>query len=161
MSRAHDRAFHLLGERMRLSAPARGGLYALLAVLAASGAWWLVVHYEGALVPEWENELRRVALEAYAMKVHGAAALATLVAVGAMLTNHVRRGLLLARNRTSGISVLVAFLLLTLTGYALYYLVADTTRPPVSVVHWVVGLALAPLLVVHIVAGRRTRRPSS
>lgn len=146
---------------MRLAGWARRSLYALVALLVASGAWWIAVHYEGEIVPAWENELRRVALEAYAMKVHGAAAFATLVAVGAMLTNHVRRGLLLARNRTSGISLLAALGVLTLTGYALYYLVSDATRPPVSLVHWVLGLALAPLLVVHIVAGRRTRQPAS
>jgi hypothetical protein len=161
MSRAHDRAYHLLAERMRLRAPARHALYVLLAVLAASGVWWLLVHYEGEFVPEWQNELRRVALEAWAMKVHGAAAFITLIAVGAMLTNHVRRGWTLARNRASGATVLAAFALLTLTGYALYYLVADETRPPVSLAHWLAGLALVPLLVVHIAAGRRTRRPSS
>jgi len=161
MSRDHDRAFRLLVERMRLPAWARSGLYGLLASLVASGAWWLAVHYEGALVPAWENELRRVALEAFAMKMHGAAAFGALIAVGAMLTNHVRRGLLLARNRASGIGVLVSFGVLTLTGYALYYLVSDTSRPPVSVIHWALGLALGPLMIVHIVAGRRTRRTAS
>jgi hypothetical protein len=139
----------------------RRALYVVLALLVASGAWWLAVHYEGELVPEWGNELRRATLEAWAMKIHGAAAFVTLVAVGAMLTNHVRRGLLLARNRVSGVGVLASFLVLTLTGYALYYVVADTLRPPVSLLHWIVGLALAPLVVVHVVAGRRTRRASS
>jgi len=159
MSRSHERAFHLLAERMRLSAAARHGFYALLAVLAGSGACWLLAHYEGEFVPEWQNELRRLVLEAWAMKVHGAAAFVTLVATGAMLTNHVRRGWTLARNRASGVSVIASLALLTLTGYALYYVVAEATRPPVSIAHWAVGLALAPLLVVHIVAGRRSRTP--
>jgi len=158
MSRSHERAFHLLAERIRLSAAARRSFYALLAVLAGSGVFWLLAHYEGELVPEWQNELRRLVLEAWAMKVHGAAAFVMLVATGAMLTHHMRRGWTLARNRASGASVIGSLALLTLTGYALYYVVADATRPPVSVAHWFVGLALAPLLVVHIVAGRRSRK---
>jgi hypothetical protein len=157
MSRAHDRAYRLLAERMRLADPARWALYGVFAVLIASGAWWLAVHYEGQLIPTWNDELRRLALEAWSMRVHGAAALVTLVCVGAMLTNHARRGWTLARNRGSGATVIAAFLVLTLTGYALYYLVSDVSRPPVSMVHWGLGLALVPLLALHIVLGRRSR----
>jgi hypothetical protein len=46
---------------------------------------------------------------------------------------------------------------LVVSAYALYYLVDDTTRPPVSLLHWVIGLILVPLLVIHIAAGRRSR----
>jgi len=161
MSRAHDRAYRLLAERMRLADPARWALYGVFAVLIASGAWWLAVHYEGQLIPAWNNELRRLALEAWSMRVHGGAALVTLVCVGAMLTNHARRGWTLARNRVSGATVIATFLLLTLTGYALYYLVSDASRPPVSMVHWALGLALVPLLALHIGLGRRSRARSA
>jgi hypothetical protein len=157
MSRTHERAYTLLSERMPLRGPVRHSLYAILLLLIASGIAWIGVHYEGDLVPEWRNDLRRLALEAWTMKVHGAAALVALVVVGMMLTNHVRRGWTLARNRASGAGVLAAFAVLTLTGYALYYLVGDDTRPPVSVAHWAFGLALAPLFVLHIVVGRRGR----
>ena len=157
MSRAHDRAYRLLAERMRLADSARRALYGVFVVLIATGAWWLAVHYEGQLVPAWDDESRRLAQEAWSMRIHGAAALVTLVCVGAMLTNHVRRGWTLARNRVSGVTVIATFLALTLTGYALYYLVSDQSRPPVSTVHWVLGLALAPLVAIHIAAGRRSR----
>ena len=51
MSRAHERAYRLLAERVRLRAPARYALYATLAALMASGAWWLVAHYGAGPFP--------------------------------------------------------------------------------------------------------------
>jgi hypothetical protein len=36
-------------------------------------------------------------------------------------------------------------------------LVDDVTRPPVSVLHWIAGLLLVPLTLLHIVLGRRSR----
>jgi hypothetical protein len=53
--------------------------------------------------------------------------------------------------------VAAGFALLIATGYALYYLVSDDTHPPVSMLHWALGLALAPILIAHIVVGRRSR----
>lgn len=157
MSRVHDRAYQLLAERMRLRPGARMTLYAIGVLLVASGAGWIVVHYEGDWMPEWRNDLRRVALEAWAMRVHGAAAFVALIAIGSMLTHHVRRGWALDRNRDSGTVVTAVLAVLTLTGYALYYAVSEETRPPVSLVHWVLGLALAPLFALHIAIGRRSR----
>jgi ABC-type nitrate/sulfonate/bicarbonate transport system permease component len=69
----------------------------------------------------------------------------------------VRRAWVVRRNRFSGLTVATAFALLVFSGYALYYLVDETTRPPVSILHWIVGLALVPMLVVHIATGRRSR----
>ena len=81
-----------------------------------------------------------------------------LFALGAMSAYHVRRGWELRRNRVSGSVVIALFTLLIATGYVLYYLVNDDTHALVSLLHWGVGLALAPTLIAHIVAGRRDRR---
>jgi hypothetical protein len=53
--------------------------------------------------------------------------------------------------------VVAACTLLVVTGYALYYLVTDDTRAPVSILHWGLGLALVPMLIAHIALGRRSR----
>jgi len=151
MSRAHERAYALLAERVRLEDRSRRALYAALAALIGTGAWWLVVHYAES------EDLARLAREAIALKLHGAAAFVTLFALGAMSASHARRGWALERNRSSGSVLIAAFALLTATGYALYYLVDDATRPPVSLLHWIAGVALAPLVLAHIVAGRRSR----
>jgi hypothetical protein len=157
MSRTHERAYRLLAERMQLGATAWRMLYATFAALIGSGAWWLGIHYAASLFATSADDLSRVARESLALKVHGATAFVALLALGAMLTHHAPRGWVLRRNRVSGSTLVAAFTLLIVTGYALYYLVSDTTHAPVSVVHWVLGLALAPLLIGHIVLGRRSR----
>ena len=161
MSRTHERAYHLLAERVQLSVPARRALYATLVALIGSGAWWLGAHFAATLFGSVADDLRRLARESLALKVHGAAAFVTLLALGAMAAHHVRRGWALDRNRGSGSFVLACFAVLILTGYALYYLVGDDTRASISLAHWVLGLALAPALVIHVILGRRSRRASN
>jgi hypothetical protein len=146
-----ERAWHLLVERVRLRPNARRGLYTLLIALVASGAWWLTVHY--AMV----DELARLSREALALKVHAALAFATLATMGALLATHARRGWTLGRNRAMGATMIALFALMTLTGYGLYYLVDDVTRPPMSLLHWIPGLLLAPFVLLHVVLGRRSR----
>jgi hypothetical protein len=135
---------------LRLRTPARVALAATIAALVASGIGWLGAHYAPNV-----DDLLRLAIEAWMLKLHGAAAFAMLFAVGAMSAHHVRRGWLLARNRGSGIVVIAIVAILIATGYALYYVVTDATRPSISIVHWIAGLALAPILIVHLTIGRR------
>lgn len=159
MSRAHDRAYRLLAEKMRLSHWARRLLYVIIAASVVSGVWWLAVHYGGEGLFSVPDDLHRLALETMALKIHGATGFLMLIAVGAMSANHVRRGWGMARNRLSGSLVVTSIAVLVLTAYALYYLVDDATRPPVSLIHWVIGLILVPVVIVHIVSGRRGRLP--
>jgi hypothetical protein len=157
MSRTHDRAYRLLAEKMRLGDAWRRSLYALFAFVFGSGAFWLMVHF-GVFFPRHEgDELSALAWEALALKLHGASVLMVLVVIGAMTTNHVRRGWGLARNRIGGSLLVACLLALTVTGYALYYLVDTDSRPGVSMLHWVIGLALLPIIFFHIVLGRRSR----
>jgi hypothetical protein len=157
MSRAHERVYRLLAERVRLGTSARRALYATIAALIGSGIWWICVHYAAYVFGRNSDDLQRLAQEALALKVHGATGFVTLFALGAMSAYHVRRGWGLKRNRVSGSVVIAGFTLLIATGYALYYLVNDDTHSLVSLLHWGVGLGLAPILILHIVAGRRGR----
>jgi hypothetical protein len=157
MSRNHERAYRLLAERVRLPAPARYALYAAMAALIGSGVWWMAVHFAPTDVAAGGDDLTRLEQEALALKVHGATAFGALLALGAMGAHHVPRGWTLRRNRISGSAVIAGFALLIVTGYALYYLVGDASHAPVSVLHWAVGIALAPMLIVHIVVGHRSR----
>jgi hypothetical protein len=102
------------------------------------------------------------------MKVHGAAAMATLVLVGMLLTSHVRFAWRARRNRGNGSLFLGAFGVLTITGYGLCYAGGERLRAWTSWIHLAVGLALPLLLILHIWLGKRTRpaghlqkRPSS
>ncbi len=149
MSRTHERTYRVLAERVRLGAPARRALYATVAALVGSGVWWLCVHYAGNVFAA-ADDLYRLTQEALALKVHGATAFAAMLALGAMSAHHVPRGWRLKRNRVTGSVISAEFALLIVTGYALYYLVSDDTHAPVSVLHWALGLALAPTLIVHM-----------
>lgn len=160
MSRAHERAYRLLAERVRLATPARWALYATIAALIGSGAWWLGVRYAPSVFVGQRDDFARLGQEALALKVHGATAFATLFALGAMSAYHVRLGWALKRNRVMGSVLAATFALLIATGYALYYLVSDSSHAPISVLHWALGLGLAPILILHIVTGRRSRAPA-
>jgi hypothetical protein len=147
----------LFADPVQLGVRARYALGLVLVALVASGLAWLALHYVDAVGLTAGDELARAAREALAMKFHGAAAMATLVALGAMVAAHARPAWRLRRNRGSGSLVLVLFCLLAATGYALYYFATDDARPPLSLVHWVTGLALVALLPLHLMLGRRSR----
>lgn len=95
--------------------------------------------------------------KAWAMKVHGAGAMAILVLVGMLLTGHVRIAWRARRNRSSGSLFLAAFGILAVTGYGLYYAGGEQLRAWTSWIHLAVGLALPFLLILHIWLGKRTR----
>jgi hypothetical protein len=143
------------GERTRLRRPARWSLYGTIIVLIGSGIGWLAAHYGSATGDASRDDLRRLAVEAMMLKVHGAVAFAALIALGAMFPHHVRRGWALSRNRISGALVITALGALIVTGYALYYLVNEANRASISIAHWSIGVAFAPLFLAHVVIGRR------
>lgn len=49
-------------------------------------------------------------------------------------------------------------LLLTISGYALYYS-DEASRLIISALHWIIGLGAPVVLIWHIVTGRGTRSP--
>ena len=81
--------------------------------------------------------------------------MAFLIMLGSILALHVPEGWRRRYNQVSGAFVLAAIALLILTAFALYYVGSDTWRITASAIHLLVGFALAPVLVVHIVLGRR------
>lgn len=142
-------------DRIRLSRRHEGVVYATFAILFASGALWLVAR-------TWlrgEDELAADAspLAPWAMKVHGAAAMAFLVVLGTLLQGHVRQAWHARRSRWTGGGTLAGALLLVVSGYGLYYLGGETAREVASVLHQAVGWVLPALLVWHVRASRRVR----
>lgn len=92
------------------------------------------------------------------MRLHGAATLGFLIVFGALLPEHVLYGWRHRLNRLSGVSVISAVGLLTVTGYGLYYASGDSLRQWISLIHWSLGLFATALLIWHIVRGRSIRR---
>jgi len=153
VSKSHQRAVELLVEKTALGARHRRWLYAALAFAWATGALWVFAHF--ALGTGAEGE--RHPLEAWALKLHGAAAFGFLVALGSMFAQHIPRAWYLRRNVASGICTLSVAAFLVATGYALYYFALDEAHAVVSTLHWSVGLAAIALFWLHVALGRRAR----
>jgi magnesium-transporting ATPase (P-type) len=125
--------------------------YTVVILLFLSGVIWAYFNYlAGALanVDFWKS---------LALKIHGAAAMATLILIGTVLMTHVRFAWRARRNRINGILFLCVLGILTVTGYGLYYFGNEWLRSWTSWIHLAIGLILPLALVLHIFFGRRTR----
>lgn len=131
-------------------------VYAATAALGVSGALWLLCHYFLAIPGDFGPQPHP--LEPWLLRLHGAAAMAGLVVYGSLLPIHVRRAWTLGRNTALGVAVISAMLLLTLTGYLLYYAGGEASRAVISLAHWIVGLVVPALLAWHVISGRNQTR---
>src|SRR5258705_12706580 len=117
-------------------------LYLTGAMLLLSGAGWLVAHYLLRAPGAFGAGPRPS--EPWWMRLHGAAVIGFLVVFGALLPGHVVRNWRHRVNRYSGLAVVIAVILLALSGYGLYYLVDDRQRALARGLHWTGGPAAAP-----------------
>jgi hypothetical protein len=139
--------------QQRLSRSHELWVYASGGVLAASGIGWLLCHFLLRGPGPGPHPL-----EVWWLRLHGAALLAFLAVIGTLLPAHVVYGWRHRMNLGTGIPVLGVMGLLTLTGYGLYYLVADDWRSWTSTVHWVVGLLAIALVGLHAIRGKQASR---
>jgi hypothetical protein len=126
----------------------------VFAVLGISGAAWLAIGWgDAAAQPPSPGSWRP-----FWLQLHGAAAMATLLVLGALVPLHVLPSWRSRRNRPSGLTISTVMAVLTVSAYGLYYSGDDHWRALLSGVHSWLGLA-APLLIAgHVWLGRRSRR---
>lgn len=146
----------------RLMAWQRRLLYVALALLSLSGVAWLLIHYVwGAGAGELPHPL-----EAWLIRVHGAAAFAALFTAGILAAGHIPHGWRMtaiaarhhprrAHQRRTGILLCSFGALAVASGYLLYYFAPEAVRPPLGWGHAAVGLLLALCVPFH---GRRPSR---
>ncbi len=91
--------------------------------------------------------------------VHGAAAYAFLIVVGALVPVHVKVGWSTARNRLTGLAIASLLGFLALTALGLYYIGGDVGREWSSLAHWIAGIVAAPALIIHVLRGLRGTTP--
>jgi len=138
---------------MRLSGAFRASLYAALAVLLLTGIAWLFIDAaRDPFQPGGGGEAGPLLLA-----VHGGAAMAFLILLGALLPLHVQSNWARDRNRWAGVIMLAINAVLIATAYALYYSGSDRWRSWASNLHIAAGLVLPLWLAVHIWLGWRTR----
>lgn len=130
----------------------RRWLYAASLTLFLSGTGW-------AWIQRLDREGRAsdglLQLKTKLIAVHGFSAMFFVLLVGTLLVGHVRRAWHGKKNRRNGVFFLVAISLLTLSGYALYYLSSERLRDASSQFHLWLGVAAPGLLLWHIWSGRK------
>ena len=137
----------------RLPALRRWSVYAVAAALWASGAAWVVAHF--LLTKQGEYGPQKSPLEGWSLVVHGGAAMAALWTLGLLWAAHVQPGWSRRRGRWTGGVLLGAALVLSVTGYGLYYLGDEGLRDLTSWAHWLLGLAAPAAFLLH----RFTKKP--
>ncbi len=143
---------------MRLSRGHRHWVYWSGAALFATGALWLV--YRFFLRDHGEFGDPPHPLEVWWLRLHGGCAMLMLIVAGSLLPIHVRRGWHQRKNLLAGSVVVAIIVLLTASGYALYYFGDEGARPVISAVHWIIGLGAPVALIWHILRGRGTHSTS-
>jgi hypothetical protein len=127
-------------------------IYLSFGALLATGVVWLLLDWFVRVNGEFGPEHHPA--EHWMLVAHGAAAYAFLVIVGAALPVHVVLGWNIGRNLKTGMTFLGASLILGVSALGLYYLGGDAARTQASLIHWIIGLAAAPVLLIHALRGR-------
>lgn len=140
---------------IRLGSVHRAWLFGAFATAFVTGTAWWVLHRWFQINGEFGVAPHPA--EHWLIRLHGAAAMLTLILLGSLLPLHVKRAWLVRRNRLSGVLLLALNGLLALTGCALYYAGGETLRALASNAHLALGIALPAMLLLHIAFGRRTR----
>ncbi len=133
--------------------------YACFGVLILTGLGWLYFHYFLSVTTDFGQVPHP--LEVWWLKLHGLVAMAALIIFGSLMPIHIRRAWHHRKNRGSGAVMVAAMIVLTLTGYGLYYIGGEELRPFISWAHWTLGSALMLMLMGHIALGRRARNAGS
>lgn len=132
-------------------------IYLSFGLLFATGIAWLVldhwVRVEGEFGPEHHPA------EHVMLILHGIAAYALLIVAGALIPVHIKVGWSIRRNLKTGIANAIVLAVLALTALGLYYLSAEGLRSIASLAHWLVGIIALPILLLHVIRGRRAIPP--
>lgn len=142
------------GEGLRFSRRLRAWFYGVFGLLFLSGLGWLALHL---CSKRTDPDAAPSPAEPWLMKLHGAAAMATLVILGILIPIHIARGWNSGQNRKAGILVVSVCAALAVTGYALYYSGNETLRDASALSHDALGLLVPAALVWHVAAGQRSR----
>ncbi|HWI77300.1 MAG TPA: hypothetical protein VNS53_09500 [Sphingomicrobium sp.] len=128
-------------------------VYATVALLTLTGIAWLLLDRFGRVEGEFGPE-QNPALP-WLLSGHGVLAYTFLVVASMLLPVHTRLGWNAERNRKSGLLLLSTGAFLAASGLGLYYLSAEALRALTATAHWLIGVGLPVVLLVHVVRGKR------
>lgn len=136
----------------RFTTPQRLWFVGIYGILFVSGAAWVIFHQFFVTDGEFGAEIHPG--ERWSLIIHGGAAMAACVMLGAILVFHVKRAWLVGRNRTSGAILLVLNFLLVSTGFLFYYGGGEMNRDLLRWIHLALGFGYPIILPIHIILGR-------
>lgn len=142
--------------RMHMPRALRRSLYAVLALSWTSGIIYFVL--SRWMQVEGEFGLEKHPWQFPLLKIHGAGAFLMLMAIGAMLVNHVPATWRTHRSRGFGLTLVAGVSLMVLSGWSLYYAANEAWRPLIGNIHAAIGFSLPLFLAIHIWRGRRAAR---
>src|SRR5215471_9095769 len=134
----------------------RAGVHALFAALWIAGAGVFVLKH--FLTVTTDLGVAQNPWQANVLIVHGVLAVAATFLFGWIAADHVAVTWRTGADRTSGVWLLWLVAVLIITGFAGFFLVADSVRAWNGTLHEIVGLALIAPWVVHLVGALRSRR---
>jgi len=133
--------------------------YLTLALSWLTGiSFWLIRRFgfiEGDFGPEAHF------LQFPLLQIHGLAAFAMLLCLGAIFSAHIPSTWHLKRAKNSGVIILTCVILSILSAYSLYYLVNEEWHELLGNSHALIGLLLPVILIIHIVIARKSRNKNA
>jgi hypothetical protein len=112
-----------------------------------SGVGWLAFHY---LITS--NGFGPNPAEPIWLKIHGAFGFLSIWTFGVLWGMHIVKAWHRHWHRRSGGTLFVALSLLIVSGYLLYYVADEGARQAISLFHWILGLALPLVYLLHRLA---------
>jgi hypothetical protein len=129
-----------------MSARLRSTVMVTFGALWMTGCFWLILHYFLAQPSDFGPVQHPWA--PVTLKVHGWIAVASVFLLGWITARHVSDRLPRAAKRVSGIAIASTAVVLSLTGYALYY-TTDRLHDLAALAHETVGAAAILLALTH------------
>lgn len=127
-------------------------IYAINFLLWGSGALFLTNRYLNNAL--FNSLVPRTSWEFILIQFHAAISFVSLVLIGSLIS-HFSSGLKTKKNLLTGITMILFFIILTITAWGLYYFSDDFLRENSIYIHSFVGLLFPCLLIGHILKSTR------
>ena len=128
-------------------------VYTVCTALWASGMVWLLLDLFFRRRGEfgWAPH----PLQSPILLLHGVLAILSLYVLGWVSSHHALRWWPVGRRRLSGGAFLAVTLLLTVTGFALFFLIDDAWQRAAKLIHEIAGVLITLMALEHWLMGRR------
>jgi hypothetical protein len=129
-----------------MSTGLRRAIYIVCALLWVSGCAWLVVHFAFPMVTDFGTAPNP--WEPLLLRIHGWVAVSGVFLFGWITANHISDRWRRSSNRVSGFSLAGFVVVLTATGYALYY-TTDRLHDVAATTHELMGAIAIVFALTH------------